>query len=69
MEAGPIVGVTASTRVPGPATARAHCSIVAVIDAVVFGLMTVMSTCASYAFAGVSRWFVTASRVLVASTW
>jgi hypothetical protein len=42
MDAGPIAGVTASSRVPGPAAARALTSINAVIETVVFGLTTLI---------------------------
>src|SRR3954447_26937790 len=44
MDAGPIAGVTASTTVPGPTTARAARPMVAVISAVVFGLITISRT-------------------------
>src|SRR3712207_1318939 len=44
MDAGPISGWTATTAVPGPAAARALRMIRSVIDAVVFGLTTWIST-------------------------
>src|SRR5882757_10560548 len=49
MLVGPTEGLTASTRVPEPATAAAVDSIAAVIDAVEFGLISKRRTLSAYA--------------------